>query len=181
MTIAHQSHPVRAPRGRGVTVVALAATLALAACGGGAGEDTASVAATPRPAASASARAPGDSSCPLTGAWRECSILDRLEKAGMAPARIGGTVERDGFTTPGIRYALGKATLEVFLYASEAERVRVVGALDSATASPPGRPTDWPKPPVLMASGNMAAVFHGGRAREAERVALALTAGLPER
>ncbi len=182
MTIAHRWIRPGAQRAfAALAALAASAVLAIAACGDGAVRRADSASAQPGAAAPVAATARGDGSCPLTGVWRECSVLDRLEKSGMAPRRLDGTVERPGFSEHGFRYALGDATLEVFLYDSEAERRSFVGALDSATASPPGRPTDWPKPPTLVQSGNLAAVFYGGRAREAERVALALTAGLPER
>lgn len=157
--------------------------LALAGCGDSRvadrGDSTAQAPA-PAPAVGAPGVAADSAACPLTGAWRPCSVKDRLEKAGLAPRLEQEGIRRPGFAVPGSRYAIGDASLEVFLYASPADRLRDVAALDSATASPRGTRTDWPKPPTLMGSGNLAAVLHGARERQVERVALALTAGLPE-
>ena len=179
------AHPRFRRHARPGVHLVLAAAIAISGCGGAKNADDADSAGARAPGAPGTTASPAatadPSACPLTGAWRTCSVQDRLEKAGLAPQLQPEPVRRPGFGVPGARFAIGKASLEVFLYPSADARLRDVAALDSATASPRGAATDWPDPPTLMGSGNMAAVLYGARERQVERVALALTAGLPQR
>ena len=154
----------------------LAGLLLLAGCGGGERS-----AARPDTIVAGPAGATARSDCPLTGAWRPCSVQDRLERAGLAPKLENDTTHRAGFSVPGTRVTLGRATLELFLYPSEAARARDTGALDSARAAPRDRAGNWPALPTLITSGNLAAVLYDAKEAQAERVALALGAGLPQR
>src|SRR3954470_16059835 len=71
----------------------------------------------PRAAAGA---APGAPSCPATGLWAKCSVLYRLERAGIAPHLDStGSVEEKllkGRETFVVKFGLN-SRLEVFLYA----------------------------------------------------------------
>jgi hypothetical protein len=140
-----------------------------------AGRPGAPVAATPGVAA------PADSACPDTGVWAQCSVEKRLEDAGFVPQRDGDPVRRAGFAVPGIAYKLGRARLETFVYADAAGAARDLAALDTVRVAPPGERGDWGGPPHLMRSANLIAVLVTLNERQAERVALALTAGPPPR
>ena len=76
-------------------------------------------------------------------------------------------------------YAMGRSRLEVFLYDDAGAMIRDFSALDTTIAAPPGTPSPWESPPLLIRSGNLAAVFLTSNARQAERLTLALTAGAP--
>jgi hypothetical protein len=124
----------------------------------------------------APALTPPDSACELTGLWRQCSVLDRLERAGLAP--IAADSVRHAFLhVPGRRYKLGDAMLEAFVYETTTMRERDTAPLDSVRVAPPGAETEWERPPTLITSENLAAVLVGANERQAERVVLALTAG----
>jgi hypothetical protein len=81
---------------------------------------------------------------------------------------------------PGVVYETPRRTeIQVFLYASAAERTRDTDQLDTLAVAPPGRRVIWRAPVTLVTSVNLAAIIVGLNAREAERIALALGAGLP--
>jgi len=123
----------------------------------------------------------GDTSCAKSGAWQPCSVLDRLEHAGLvlkqqpAPARI------PLFSVDGITYETNRATIHVFLYPDQATRRRDTDQLDSATVAPQGGGGvyAWSDPAVLVTSNNLAAVIVSPNERQTERIVLALGAGLP--
>jgi hypothetical protein len=125
------------------------------------------------------ASAPADP-CPKWGAWRVCSAEDRLTRAGLVFERDPKLVRYPFMRVPGIRYRVFRAEAHVFIYPSVAARVRDTDALDTATVSPRGgRRILWPEPATLATSGNLAAIVLSLNARQAERIALAFSAGLP--
>jgi len=166
----------------------LASTLAMA-CGGdgsprGAPIDGASPGATPGSPDSATmaAGSSGGSPCRLEGDWTPCAVEDRLLHAGVVLDRQPEPVRHDFLRVPGTLYHVGSGDhqLQVFLYASEADRRRDSEALDSATASPRGTRVSWPAPPTLVTSQNLVAIILSLNDRTVERLALALGAGLPQ-
>ena len=118
----------------------------------------------------------GAPSCALGSLWEQCSVRDRLERAGLAP-QPGDTVRHPFLHVPGLRYKVGDAELQAFVYGSPAMRERDTAPLDSVRAAPPGTETTWERPPTLITSENLAAILIGGNQRQVERVTLALTAG----
>jgi hypothetical protein len=125
--------------------------------------------------------APAGSGCPETGAWQQCSIEKRLERAGLVARALPDTARHAMFSVPGQRYALGRGELLVFLYPDSTARKRDTGQLDPTRAARPGEAAPWSTQATLITSGNMAAVYLGVNATQAERVQLALGAGLPAR
>ena len=117
--------------------------------------------------------------CPEWGDWRPCSVEKRLERAGLVVQRGTEAVRHDFLQVPGVMYETSRAEIQVFLYPSAAARARDTDTLDSATVSPPGRRVIWRWPATLVTSGNLAAIVLSLNARQAERIALALGAGLP--
>jgi hypothetical protein len=164
---------------------ACVALLLLAACSNekqSALSDTA--AATTRTAIPRNSAA-GDTSagaeCPEFGAWRECSVLDRLEDAGLVVKRESDPTELPFFSVKGIRFTSSRASIHVFLYPDQAARVRDTEQLDSAAVAPRGGTYGWPDPAILVTSNNLAAVVVSPNERQTERIVLALGAGLPSR
>src|SRR5205823_275197 len=68
--------------------------------------------------------------CPADGLWHECSVLERLERAGLAPRRDSSSVAEKGLTRRGMLVRLGRAELSIFLYPDEPSRVTDEKALD---------------------------------------------------
>ena len=140
--------------------------------------------------------APGDTACPLTGNWQPCSVFMRLDRAGLAPQVQPDTLRDAAFGVPGVRYLLGDATLDVFVYATPQARELATAALDSAAvvrtrsrlAPPPQQASPLAKgAPAgrreshFVRTANIAAVLANARGQQAERVLLAITAGQPAR
>ncbi len=159
----------------------------LAACSSGETPaiDTATPVSRPSPPA-AVASAPDSaagrtaSDCPATGKWALCSFEKRLRRSGFVATKIdSASPNRAGFSVQPAVYKLGGGRLEVFLYEDAAAMERDIAGIDTLTVSPPGTPPAWPSGAALVRNGNVAAVYMGQSAREAERLTLAITAGAP--
>ena len=138
----------------------------------------------PPPApAPVAAVAPGAaaSGCPHTGAWAICNVEQRLKQAGFVAKRVSGEPsKRAGFSVTPVVYTLGRARLEVFIYDDEQSLARDFAKMDTVAVSPPGVATSWGGTPLLIRSVNLAAVLISDNPQQAERLALALTAGAPQ-
>ncbi|HEX5577488.1 MAG TPA: hypothetical protein VFX40_03880 [Gemmatimonadaceae bacterium] len=139
--------------------------------------DTITAAASP---VAAPPRTAGPDECPATGQWALCSVEKRLKRSGFVARKVEGeSPDRAGFTVKPTVYTLGSGRLEVFLYENAAAMEKDIAALDTLTVSPPGTAPAWPSQAGLVRSGNLAAVYMGQSARQAERLTLAITAGAP--
>jgi hypothetical protein len=119
--------------------------------------------------------------CPHTGSWAQCSVENRLRQSGfVARFMKGESLSRPGFSVTPLVYTLGGARLEVFLYPDAASLARDMASMDTVRVVPPGSPSQWESTPLLIRSGNLAAVLITQNQRQAERLALALTAGAPQ-
>lgn len=117
--------------------------------------------------------------CPTWGLWQACSVEDRISRAGLAVNRRDEGVKHDFMRVDGLVWETSRAEIQVFLYASEAERKRDTDRLDTVFVAPQGRRIMWRWPATLVTSSNMAAIILSLNGRQAERIALALGAGLP--
>jgi hypothetical protein len=155
--------------------------LTIAACGRDSEkfpESAALPAPAPVAAAAPSARTSG---CPHTGAWAICNVEQRLKQSGFVAKRLSGeSSQRAGFSVATVAYSLGRARLEVFIYSDEAALNRDIAKLDTLRVAPAGATGSWEVTPLLIRSGNLAAVYLGDNPQQAERLTLALTAGAPQ-
>ena len=120
--------------------------------------------------------------CPRTGLWALCSVEKRLTQAGFVVNHATEPApRRAGFSVSPAAYTLGRARLEVFIYADSTAARRDVASLDTLTASPRGVGANWGMPPTFVRSANLLAVFLTDSPQQAERLSLALTAGAPQR
>jgi len=117
--------------------------------------------------------------CPTYGLWQACSVEDRIARAGLAVRRRDEGVRHDFMRVEGLVWETSRAEVQVFLYASEAERKRDTDLLDTVVVAPRGRRIIWRQPATLVTSGNLAAIILSLNDRQTERIALALGAGLP--
>lgn len=122
--------------------------------------------------------APGGE-CPAYGLWQACSVEDRISRAGLAVNRREKGVHHDFMRVEGLVWETSRAEIQVFLYPSEVERKKDTDMLDTVFVSPPGKRVTWRWPAQLVTSQNMAAIILSLNGRQAERIALALGAGLP--
>jgi hypothetical protein len=119
--------------------------------------------------------------CPTFGLWQACSVEDRISRAGLAVNRREEGVRHEFMSVEGLVWETSRAEIQVFLYASEADRKQDTDQLDTVFVSPPGKRIMWRWPAQLVTSNNMAAIILSLNGRQAERIALALGAGLPSR
>lgn len=140
-----------------------------------------SAAATSAPVVSA---APGDTSCPATGYWARCSVLYRLERAGLAP-------HLDSAATPEEKSLSGSASsfvvkigsmsrLEVFLYADSAARLAGEKQLDKSKLVSATAPQTILRERTLIENANLVGLLTSINDHQRERVSDALTAGPPQ-
>jgi hypothetical protein len=119
--------------------------------------------------------------CPHTGLWAICSVENRVRQSGFVAKRVEGEApKRLGFSVTPVVYTLGKSRLEVFIYPDEAALARDFANIDTVEVAPEGATGSWDTRPVLIRSGNLAAVLLSQNPRQAERLSLALTAGAPQ-
>jgi hypothetical protein len=120
--------------------------------------------------------------CPHTGLWAICSVENRLRQSGFVAKRVeGNPPKRAGFSVTPLVYTLGRSRLEVFFYEDSAALARDLAKMDTVTVTPVGTLSSWGETaPVLIRSGNLAAVLLTQNPRQAERLSLALTAGAPQ-
>lgn len=118
--------------------------------------------------------------CPLTGEWRLCSIEDRLVRAGLAPQRADSAPALKASSVVTARYFLGDAEAQVFIFNSSEARSLAEESEGLGLGEAPMLEAAVGSPAILISSQNMAAVIHGFRPRQVERVSLALSGGLPQ-
>ncbi len=160
--------------------LALVAML-LVACERGAGETQkapAADSAAPAPSPSQSASSP----CPATGLWAECSVIDRLDRAGLVPRRDTSvnSVDIPPLTLRGTRLRVSRADLDVFVYRDEAARIRESRLLDPTKYLAFDAAQTMQPLPTLIVSANLIAVLHSRNDHLRERVADAIMAGPPQ-
>ena len=168
--------------------IRVAVALALcAACGRDAerAPDAGTVAggASASAASAASAVTASDSAkggCPATGAWAPCSVIERLERSGLAPKRDTAAVHFRPLTQRGMRVTVGSAQLDVFIYPDAAARQRDERQLDRKEFVELGESPSLRREPTLIRNTNLLALLHSLNDHQRERVADALTAGPPQ-
>jgi hypothetical protein len=137
--------------------------------GGNVSAPSAASAASPKPA------------CPATGAWQICNVIERLDRAGLAPRRETGEVREAPLSTPGVAIMLGRSELRVFVYADRAARERDQAKLDVSKYITANQPVSMQAEPTLIMSENLLAILRSRSDHQRERVSDALTAGPPQR
>lgn len=117
---------------------------------------------------------------PATGLWSEEHLLDRLLRAGVAPRRMEDPPAGPDWM-PGEPIAINAGGGQVFawIFTDSTARRAVTGVLEERTGAPDGRSAPYAPPMRFIVQNNLAAYLTGGTERNQDRVALALTAGLP--
>lgn len=128
--------------------------------------------------------APGDPKCPSTGLWAQCSLLYRLDRAGLAP-RIDSGAKVDeksiggGATTFVVKIGMN-AHLDVFLYADSAARIADEQKLDRTQYVAPGAEQTIRRERTLIENSNLVGLLTSINGHQRDRVADALMAGPPQ-
>ena len=136
----------------------------------------------PAPAPAPVAAAPGDPACPQTGLWAECSVLYRLERAGLAP-HVDSTAKAEDKTLTGrvLMLKIGRsAQLELHIFADSAARAAAGKTLDRTSYVGPTAPQTVKREKTLIESVNVIGLLTSINAHQRERISDALTAGPPQ-
>lgn len=119
--------------------------------------------------------------CPNTGMWMPCSVIYRLERAGLAPVRDSAPATEDGLQFPGILLKLGRGgDLELYIYESASARERDQSRLDPSKYVVYPAPMPMRPVPTLITSANLIGILHSRNDHLRERVSDAITAGPPQ-
>jgi hypothetical protein len=102
-----------------------------------------------------------------------------LIRAGLVVERQAKSVRQEFLSVSGIVFTGKNLEIRVFLYPDSMARSRDTRLLDTLAVAPPGKRIVWKIPATLVVSNNLAAIILTPNGRTAERVALALGAGMP--
>lgn len=124
----------------------------------------------------------GGSTCPATGYWAKCSVLYRLERAGLAPhVDSTATPEEKSLSGSSFIVKIGSvARLEVFLYADSAARAADEKKLDKSKLVSATAPQTILRERTLIENANLVGLLSSINDHQRERVSDALTAGPPQ-
>ncbi len=127
--------------------------------------------------------APGPA-CPADGLWAQCSVLYRLDRAGLAP-RLDATEKVEektiGAGANSFVVKIGRlARLEVFLYPDSAARIADEKKLDRTQFVGPTDQQTMKRERTLMENANFMGLLTSINAHQRERVSDALMAGPPQ-
>jgi len=134
------------------------------------------------PAQAAAVAGAGDSKCPATGQWAECSVLYRLERAGLAP-RVDSTAapaERSLTVHPLVVKIGLTSSLELYVYPDSVARIADAKKLDRTQLVAPGAAQTINRERLLIENANLIGLFTSINEHQRERVADALLAGPPQ-
>lgn len=167
------------PKARAFVIGGALALLALAA--GCRGQKSATDTARAVPAIGvAPPGPPSKDSCPADGQWAACSLLKRLDEAGLAPQRDSNPVKREPLSRPGVHVTVGGSELDLFFYPDSASRKRDEAKLDPKQYIAYDAPQTIRAEPTLIRSANVIAILYSRRDQQRERVSDAITAGPPQ-
>jgi hypothetical protein len=120
------------------------------------------------------------SPCPPTGNWAECSVTARLLSAGLG-VRLDSVPARDSaMARPGLLYNIGRATLQVYLFADSAERKAATAGIDTARYASYTATQGYPPKPALLRSANLVALLVSQNDEQRQRIGDAIMAGAPQ-
>jgi hypothetical protein len=122
------------------------------------------------------------SACPSNGTWAECSVVYRLERAGLAP-KVDSLAKASETALSGRHLVLRiglSAQLELYFYADSAARVADAAKLDRTALVTGTAPQTIKRERTLIESANLIGLLTSINSHQRERVSDALTAGPPQ-
>src|SRR3989338_8358801 len=108
--------------------------------------------------------------CPATGSWSRCAVLDRLDRAGLAPRDDTVAVNEPPLAATGFQLRVGRAELELYVYPDVAARERELRLLYRAKYAAFYAPVTMQSMPTLIYSANLIAILHSRNDHLRERV-----------
>lgn len=105
-----------------------------------------------------------------------------MVRAGLVFSATGDSTNVAYLKPRGIRYRVGNsASMLAFFYADTASATRAFSALDTLRLTPLGDTIGaWPSRPTVIRSANLLVALFDAGGTQAERIALAITAGAPQ-
>lgn len=118
--------------------------------------------------------------CPATGLWSECAVIERLDRAGLAPRVDSAGATEAPLVARGTLVRIGRSGLELYVYADITARERDQAKLDRGKYLAGDAPIGMNPQPTLIPSANLIAILHSRNDHQRERVFDAITAGPPQ-
>lgn len=122
----------------------------------------------------------GKPACAATGHWAHCSVLKRLEAAGVAPQPATALPDLPSLGPSPALYTVGHSGLAVYLYPDSAARSRAAKSLDTARYVSPATTLTMRGETTAIQNDNLLALLFSRNEQQRERVSDALTAGPPQ-
>ena len=141
---------------------------------------------SPPPAAGASApvatAAAGTGGCPATGLWAQCSLIYRLDRAGLSPAIDSGAKPSEkALTGTPLLLKIGRnATLELYVYPDSSARIADGKKLDRTHLISATTQQTIERERTLIESANVIGLLTSLNTHQRERVSDAIMAGAPQ-
>jgi hypothetical protein len=119
--------------------------------------------------------------CPATGQWLQCSVLKRLERAGLSVHADSLTEIHDApLSIAGKRLPIAGGEIEIFLYADSGSRVRDAAKLDPKQFIPPSSEPSILRQRTIVSNENLLVLMNVANETNRERIANNLMAGPPQ-
>ena len=119
--------------------------------------------------------------CLTTGLWAECSVLRRLEQAGLAVhAESLAVVREPSLAISGKRMPIARGEIAIFIYADTGSRGRDEAKLDAKQFIAPDAEPSILKQRTLVANQNLLVLMNVTNETNRERISNALMAGPPQ-
>ena len=119
--------------------------------------------------------------CLTTGLWAECSVLTRLEQAGLVVhADSLSDIRERPLTIAGKRMPIAHGAIALFIYADTGSRSRDQARLDPTLFIAPSAQPSILKQRTLIANQNLLAMLDVANEANRDRIANALMAGPPQ-
>ena len=118
--------------------------------------------------------------CPATGLWSACAILERLDRAGLAPRADTAAATEPPLAQHGALVRLGRSELELYVYPDAASREQDQRKLDRKKYLLSDAPSGMEAQPTIISSANLIAILHSRNDHQRERVSDAIAAGPPQ-
>lgn len=121
-----------------------------------------------------------NSPCPPDGRWKECSLTERLLRAGMGVHLDSAPARDSAIARAGLLYHIGHSTLRVFLFADSVERKAAVAKLDTTGFIDYMATQVYPPRTSMLQSANLLALLVSQSETQRQRIGDAITAGAPQ-
>lgn len=122
----------------------------------------------------------GPPACPATGHWSSCSVVKRLESAGVAPQTTKSLPDLPALGATPTLFKVGSSGLAIYLFADSIERARATRSLDTNQYVSAAKELTMRGEATSIQNDNLLALLFSRSEQQRERVSDALTAGPPQ-